>query len=358
MPQSNESFKVLLQFVALVALSMIAFACKNKNNPTYLNLYGKALGQDYHIIIKANDSISLIHSIDSIFSLVEKSMSLQLPESTLSRYNQAHSAFCYSKDDDAYFSLIFAKAKEIYLSSQGAFNPAVEPLIQYYGFSDQEIRPLKKEDSTVIHELLKLVVFDSILIADNQDTVCITKPGKDIKLTFNAISPGFAVDILASYFEGKNLKDYSISLGSEYKSMGLNPQNASWIMGIERPEAGEKDRRQELLLQLSNKAMVTNGNYQKMYEVNGQKYSHIISPFTGISHPTDILSVTVIADDCTTADAYATAFMVLGLEKSLTLTEQLKNIEACFIYDSDRDDIYEYKVSRGFSKYYLNNEQK
>lgn len=343
--------------IVLIFINLIG--CKNETTPNYIQIQGKALGTSYNIEIKSTDSILLKKSVDSIVQVIEQSMSLTLKESTLYRYNHSDSTFCFNKNEDIYFQPIFNKAKEIYLSSQGAFNPAVQPLIQYYGFGSEQITPLKREDTLKIKALVKLIVFDSIQLIDQNDgTICLTKPSKDVMLNFNAIYPGFAIDVIASFFEQRGLKDFKINIGSEYRAMGNNQLQKAWVIGIERPEAGQANKHVDLPLLISNKSMVTNGNYQKMYEVNGQKYSHIISPFTGISHPTDILSVTVIADDCTTADAFATAFMVLGLDKSLELAEQLKGVEACFIYDSDDDGVYEFKTSRGFSKYYLNNEQK
>ncbi|MBK8054686.1 MAG: FAD:protein FMN transferase [Saprospiraceae bacterium] len=129
-------------------------------------------------------------------------------------------------------------------------------------------------------------------------------------------------------------------------------------MGINKPSENVTETEIELPLIISNKALATSGNYRNSYESKGQKFAHIINPFTGISEPTDILSATVIADDCITADAFATAFMVLGLEKALRLVEEINGVDACFIYDLEGDGIFEFRASEGFSKYYLDNEQK
>lgn len=356
--QSYQLFLFLLK-IATFFLLILVFGCKNESASEYTIIKGKALGSDYYIEVKSTDTFSIKQTVDSIFQRIEMSMSLSLKESTLSRYNRADSLFCYSKNEDPYFEPIFLKAVEIYNLSQGAFNPAVHPLIEYYGFSGEEIKPLKKEDTVVINALNKLVLFDHIkLLHQDEGNICITKPTKGVMLNFNAVSFGYAIDMMAAYFENRKIKDYMINVGSLYRALGKDAQSKFWVIDIERPEPDNAAKKANLPLQISNKSMVTNGNYQKMYEVNGQKYSHIISPFTGISHPTDILSVTVISDECITADAFATAFMVLGLDKSLSLTEQLKGVEACFIYDSDDDGVYEFKASPGFSKYYLNNDQK
>ncbi len=349
----------LIKIPVISILLLWLQGCKSDNS-FYLTIKGNSLGNEYVITVKATDSMNIKHAVDSILTTIESSVSLNNPESTLIRYNNSDTTFCFDSKSDNVFRKVFDRSKSLYTSTNGAFNPAVEPLLQYYGFSDTDIHPLRHEDSTVIQKLLQLVVFDSIVLteSDNKGIICISKPDKACKLTFNAIFPGFTVDCLAAYFESIGIKDFMVKLGSEYRSMGNDATNHAWGTDILRPEPNTSGSESVLPLQLSNKAMATNGNYQKIYEVKGQKYSHIISPFTGASHPTDILSVTVISDDCSSADAYATAFMVLGLDKSLQLIDSLKDVEACFIYDNEGDGIFEYKISKGFSKYYLNNEQK
>lgn len=346
----------LKQIVALILL-IFAIGCKDKVTPFY-KLSGPTMGTKYNIAVQTETPEKVQASIDSILNHFNLSMSSYIDTSTLSFFNAADSVFCFSSASDPYFVPIFEKSKEVYQKTSGVFNPAIAPLVDYYGFGYKEKKPLKAMDTLKIKELLKLLVFDSVFISkDSQDMICIHKPNKDIKLDFNSISPGYAVDVIARFLEKAGMRNFMIELGGEVRTMGLNDKNKEWVIGINKPKEGAKETEIELPLQISNKSLATSGNYRNMYESKGQKFAHIINPITGISQPTDILSATVIADDCMSADAYATAFMVLGLKKSLELVEQLNGIEACFIYDNEGDGVFEFSVSNGFSKFYLHNEQ-
>lgn len=348
--------RILSAFLTISFL--ILFSCKESETP-YYKLSGPAQGTTYHITVQTNDPQNTQKSIDSIFADFNLSMSLYIDSSTLVHFNQADSVFCYAPTKDVYFEPIFNKAKEVYANTAGAFNPSIAPLVNYYGFGYKEKKELKALDTIKVKELLSLLVFDSLNITKSDTGLwCISKPNKNVMLDFNSLSPGYSVDVVAQFLEDKGIRNYMIELGGEIRALGVNDRKQEWVIGINKPQEGAKETEIELPLVISNKSLATSGNYRNAYESKGQKFAHIINPFTGMSQPTDILSATVIADDCISADAYATAFMVLGLEKSLELVTQLKGIEACFIYDNEGDGIFEFKVSEGFSKYYLHNEQK
>lgn len=355
----SNSNKMIRIISTLVIFSLICcYSCKQSETP-YYKLTGPAQGTTYNITLQTNNPDGIKKSLDSIFADFNTSMSLYIDFSTLVNFNTADSIFCYDPNLDKYFEPIFKTAKEVFKNSGGAFNPSIAPLVNYYGFGYKEKKELKSLDTIKIKELLKLMVFDSLEIDQSSPTQwCIRKPQKEVMLDFNSLSPGYAVDIVASFLESKGLRNYMIELGGEIKALGVNDRKQEWVIGINRPKEGADVSEIELPLMISNKSLATSGNYRNAYESKGMKFAHIINPFTGMSQPTDILSATVIADECIIADAYATAFMVLGLDKSLELISQLKGVEACFIYDSEGDGIFEFKVSEGFSKYYLHNEQK
>ncbi|MFZ1751894.1 MAG: FAD:protein FMN transferase [Saprospiraceae bacterium] len=336
----------------------LLLGCRDSVTP-YYEISGPTMGTTYHIKAQTDQPQVLQVQIDSILADFNLSMSSYIDTSTLSFFNMADSVFCFDTNKDPYFEPIFTKAKDVYQKTNGAFNPSIAPLVNYYGFGYKEKKKLTTLDTAKVKELLKLLVFDSINIHTTGDhQMCITKPHKNVMMDFNSISPGYAVDVIASFLQGRGILNYMIEVGGEIRTLGVNDKKGDWVIGINRPEEGAKETEIELPLLISNKSLATSGNYRSVYESKGQKFAHIINPITGMSQPTDILSATVIADDCITADAYATAFMVLGLEKSLVLVEQLKGVDACFIYDSEGDGIFEFKVSEGFSKYYLHNEQK
>ncbi len=346
--------KNLCIFCLLVS---IISSCSESETP-YYKLSGPTMGTTYHITLQTDHPENLQQSIDSILADFNLSMSSYIDTSTLSYFNAADSFFCFDPVKDPYFEPIFKKSKEVFEKTGGAFNPSIAPLVNYYGFGYKEKKKLKEMDTLVIKDLLKLLVFDSLsLKTDSTGKICISKPKQEVKLDFNSISPGYAVDVLSDFFQKNGIRNYMIEVGGEIMASGVNDQKKEWVIGINKPSEKASETEIELPLLISNKALATSGNYRNAYESKGQKFAHIINPFTGMSQPTDILSATVIADDCVSADAYATAFMVLGLEKSLVLVEQLKGIEACFIYDTEGDGIFEFKVSEGFPKYYLHNEQ-
>lgn len=343
--------------VFTTVLSIFLIGCKEKEQ-TYYKLTGPTMGTTYHITIQTDQPEAMKNSIDSILADFNYSMSAYIDSSTLTYFNNADSLFCYDPQKDPYFEPIFIKSKEIYEKTNGAFDPSIAPLVNYYGFGYKEKKMLDKLDTVEVRRLLSLMVFDTLqLTKDEIGNICIQKPNKNVMLDFNSLSPGYAVDVIADFFNKKGLRNYMINLGGEITALGVNDKKEEWVIGINKPAEGASESEIELPLLISNKSLATSGNYRNAYESKGQKFAHIINPFTGMSQPTDILSATVIADDCISADAYATAFMVLGLEKSLELVEQLKGIEACFIYDNEGDGVFEFKISEGFSKYYLHNEQ-
>ncbi len=345
-------------FAFSIVFSIFWTGCR-ESNQAYYKLSGPTMGTTYHITIQTDQPEAMQKSIDSILADFNYSMSAYIDSSTLTYFNKADSIFCFDPSKDPYFEPIFNKSKEIYEKTNGAFDPSIAPLVNYYGFGYKEKKMLEKLDTAVVKRLLSLMVFDSLkLYKDNLGNICIRKPNKDVMMDFNSLSPGYAVDVIADFFNKKGLRNYMINMSGEITALGVNDQNEDWVIGINKPVEGAKESEIELPLLISNKSLATSGNYRNAYESKGQKFAHIINPFTGMSQPTDILSATVIADDCISADAYATAFMVLGLEKSLELVEQLNGIEACFIYDAEGDGIFEFKISEGFSKYYLHNEQK
>ncbi len=157
-------------------------------------------------------------------------------------------------------------------------------------------------------------------------------------LDFNALAQGYTVDVLASFLESKGIINYLVELGGEVKAKGKKDPDEYWKVGIDQPNETATDGRPlKAIIKLKDRALATSGNYRKFYVENGKKYAHIINPFTGYPAKHNLLSATVLADDCMTADAYATAFMVMGLEKAKQFLSEHKelNLEVFFIYDEN-----------------------
>jgi thiamine biosynthesis lipoprotein len=165
-------------------------------------------------------------------------------------------------------------------------------------------------------------------------------------LDFNAIAQGYTVDVLSSFLESKGISNYLVEVGGELRAKGMKADDSYWNVGIEQPEENSTDGASlnNLLIRIKEKSLATSGNYKKFYIEDGKKYAHIINPFTGYPARNNLLSATVIAGNCMTADAYATVFMVMGLEKAKQFLAENKNLglEVLFIYDE-----------KGISKTYM-----
>lgn len=346
------NFHIFAFFTLLLA------SCSDKTLP-YYKIEGPTMGTKYHITIQCADPAALQGSIDSILADFNVSMSAYIDSSTITKFNVADSIYCFTEAEDPYFKPVFEKSREVWRRSEGMYNPAIAPLVNYYGFGYKEKKKLEELDTLQVEKLLRLTHFDSIhLELDSLGQICVRKLKKGMMLDFNSLAPGYAVDLLASFFERRGMRNYMIELGGEIRALGVNADGKEWIIGINTPDPSAKETDVELPLKISNRALATSGNYRSSYESKGQRFAHIINPLTGMSQPSDILSATVITDDCMSADAWATAFMVMGMQKSLALASEIKGLEACFIYDAEGDGVFEFKMTNGFSAYYLHNEQK
>jgi thiamine biosynthesis lipoprotein len=177
------------------------------------------------------------------------------------------------------------------------------------------------------------------------------KSNENMILDFNAIAQGYSVDLIAEMFEGKNIKNYLVEIGGEVRTKGRNQNNRIWRVGIDKPEENNMIAGADLqaIISLRDRALATSGNYRKFYVKNGIKYVHTIDPKTGYPVVSNLLSATVVAPDCTTADAYATAMMVVGVNKSLELLKQHKELDALLIY-TDVQGKYQVYISPGLKK--------
>lgn len=347
----------MFNYFIFMLLFIFIHSCKEASVP-YSTLSGETMGTYYTIKLQTPHPDSIQKSIDSILILFNQSLSTYIPESTISQFNSQDSVYCYTSSKDLYFKTVFEKSKEIHHITEGSFDPTIAPLVNYYGFGYKEKKPLKQSDTVIVMDLLKLLVFEEISLVETGPKICLFKPASNVTLDFSAIAKGYGVDIIADYLNSQDVQNYMIEIGGEIKTLGVNDKGKPWVIGINRPDDKAALTAIEVPLQVSNKSIATSGNYRNNYESEGHKFSHIIDPKTGMSYETDILSVTVIAEDCMTADALATAFMVMGLEKSLTLANNLPKIDAFFIFDVEGDGQFEYRSTDNFSKYYLDNEQK
>ena len=292
---------------------------------------GYAQGTTYQILYL--DDRNFQRSVDSILIAIDNSLSTYNKRSIITNFNQADSLL----EVDAYFIEVFNMAKEVYTTTGGAFNPTVTHLVNAWGFGFENT---EKTDSNSIDSLLKLVDFDGISIQNNK----VIKNRKELMLDFNAIAQGYTVDVLADFFDEKNVKNYLIEVGGEIIAKGKNAEKKPWRVGIDKPIENQEERVLEAVINLENAALATSGNYRKFYEKDGIKYSHTINPVTGYPVRHTLLSATVVTDNCALADAYATAFMVVGLEKSKEILIANPTLEALLIYANEDGTLSSYST--------------
>jgi thiamine biosynthesis lipoprotein len=283
-------------------------SCKDKERFTHLQ--GRAQGTTFSIIY--DKKYDFTTSIDSIFHMIDSSMSLWDSTSTISKIN----ANKYDGIVDAHFQKVFMTAMEVSKETNGYFDITVGPLIKaWMGSNNTQSIP----SSDQIDSLKKLVGYKKLQLIDGR----IVKDNPKISLDFNALAQGYTVDVIASFLESQNVKNYMIEVGGEVRAKGMNEYNKLWQIGIDKPiDNIGNNRPLQTILSLNNRAMATSGSYRKYVMKNGKKYSHAIDPLTGQPITHNLLSITVFAQDCMTADAYATAFLVMGIEKARPLAKK------------------------------------
>jgi len=323
--------KLLIFFVVLFA------ACSS--DITYTSLSGGIYGTIYHVKYRTNSIRPSImqKNIENEMNKVNSSLSMFNKNSTISALNSNS-----TRDVDSLFMFMYKKAKVVNKETNGAFDITVAPLVDAWGFGvDTGSMPLKSK----IDSIMEFVGMDKIFIKDGK----LIKADPRIKIDASSIAKGLGVDLVANYLENEGIENYIVEIGGEIRAKGINASKKIWRVGLDKPIEDKtlSDRQLQMILNLNVGALATSGNYRNYIKSGGKRYGHIINPITGESQQRDILSSTVYAKDCMTADAYATAFMVLGLKKSQKIAEKIKDIEVCFIYDSNEG--HKLWKSKGFN---------
>ncbi len=310
---------ILLSFFMLIA-------CKNN----FKKLEGHALGTTFHITYQEVTTIGE-KQIDSLIHLVNKSMSTYIPNSDISKINHGDTTVII----DDMFLEVFNKSDKVYKETSGAFDPTVGVLVNAWGFGpENELNDLNKKQ---IDSLLVFVGFDNIKVKNHK----IYKKYSETYLDFNANAKGYAVDIIGRFLELKNIDNYLVELGGEIRARGINSKNNLWKIAIEKPNF-DGSRSFQTAIELNNESIATSGNYRKFKIDNktGKKYAHTMDAKTGYPSKSNLLSASVISKlDCADVDAYATAFMAMGLDKSKLFLEKHHELKAFLIYSDDNGEI-------------------
>ena len=302
------------------------FSC-NQNNK--ITLQGLEFGTSYSVQYFSENQINFSNEIDSIFGLINSSMSTYIDNSIISRINSNESI-----EVDNHFINVFNTSKKIFNKTNGKFDPSVGVLVNFWGFGPNYIK--KPIDSLELISLKKLVGFDMFEI-DNSNHI---RRPKNSFLDFNAIAKGYSVDLISVFLENNSINNYLVEIGGEIRVKGINlSKNDSWIVGIDAPKY---DITREIFntTELKNSAMATSGVYRK-YKVDskGNRYAHILDPISGYPTKTNILSVSVISDNCIESDAYATALHAMSLAEIDIFLTINTDLDAYIIYENEKNEI-------------------
>ena len=311
--------------------------CKNTSSEKKHYFEGNALGTTYHITAFASQNSQSVSKkdIDSVITAVNNSLSTYQPNSLISQINNGKTL-----KPDRQFIEVYQAAKKIYRETGGLYDPSIGILVNAWGFGPKKKIPNIARDSSIVDSLKKYVGYD--LLSIDEDGF-LKKKYPQIYIDYNSIAKGYAIDRVGNMLTQKGYDNFLVEIGGEVLAKGKNlEQKRAWLVAIDNPDRKGNKFISKILL--SDKAMATSGNYRKYYidKKTGKKYVHTIDPKTGYPAIRHLLSASIIADNCTMADGYATACMVMGLKPSKKFLEKHPELQAFLVYSDEKGNIKTY----------------
>jgi thiamine biosynthesis lipoprotein len=329
----------------LVIVVAIFFVTTGYNVKREHIISGKTMGTTYRIKVVTGffGSISgLKEKIDDRLRAIDKSMSIYIKDSEISRFNASRSVgepFYVSED----IWRVITVGKTLYHLTQGAWDGTVNPLVNLWGFGvEEKKKPLPAKQK--IDNLLTEIGFDKIEVSEKPYLV---KRKASVSLDFGSIAKGYAVDEVAHLIHQNGIEQYLVEIGGEISASGYRQDGKPWRVGINVPRIDAPLNRVYRVVELHEGALATSGNYRNYFINNGIRYSHILDPRTGYPVENNVVSASVVAETCVFADGLATALMVLGPEKGIPLVNRLDSVE-CLIICEEKDGTLRDYASRGF----------
>ena len=317
-------------------LFVLLFGCNSSPAPRLVEFKGETMGTFYAVKYIAAPKNHYQKQIDSLLLVVNQSLSTYIPTSTVSKVNRYHQIGPVPVD--AHFAKVFERAKKIHHDTDGAFDPTVMPLVNAWGFGYE--KNANPPDGEKIDSLLQLVNFGVVELNPQPGSrqMLLNKLDPNVQLDFSAMAKGYGVDVIAEFLEKMGVTDYLVDIGGELRAKGKSGKGNAWSVGIDKP-LDAQSRQLQNAVELNNRAIATSGNYRNFYVKDGKKYAHTINPKTGYPEASQLLSVSVFAPDCMTADAYATAFMVMGWHKAAKLANLHDHLDAFFIIGGENGEL-------------------
>lgn len=323
------------QLFLLICLFLLA-QCKESTTTdqiTYQYLSGTTMGVvGYNITHSGEETYKA--ELDSLMTAINEQVSTYVPNSAISRFNQSEQGIAI-QTSEIHFVRNLKIAKAAKEATQGTFDPTVMPLVNYWGFGYTPKEKVLQSDSIIIDSLIQLVGMEKITFTEND----IRKAIPGMQLDFSASAKGYFVDEVALWLSERGVQNFMVEIGGEARTKGNNPEGERWRLGINIPSESADIQELFALIPLADEAIATSGNYRNYYTVKGITYSHTINPISGMPERSYLLSASIVTESCAYADAYATACMVMGLEKAVNFVERLEDVEGYFIYSDKNNEL-------------------
>ena len=321
-----------MKIIVFLFFSIILFSCNEGPDRATasilknIKLGGFVFGTKYQVTYNSN--VNYKKQFDSIFYVINRSLSTYQSNSDISKLNRNE-----TNTVDEHFKHVFIASKDIYKKTEGAFDPTIGNVVNAWNFGAEKNKFLT--DGKTIDSLMQFVGLDKITLLNYK----ISKP-KTSYLEFNAIAKGYAVDVIADFLEAKKVKNFIVNIGGELNAKGLNLETEKgWTVGIENPNFDGTQSTNKIII-LKDEAMATSGTYRKFkIDDKGNRYAHIIDAKTGYPSKTNLLSISVMAKNCITADAYATAFKSMGIKKVIAFLKEHPELKVFLIYENDNKEL-------------------
>jgi thiamine biosynthesis lipoprotein len=332
------------KLIPLIIFAVVLSSCQQptSKNKDYTKNSGRIHGTFYHATYLDPEGRDLQPEIEAKMREFELSLSTFNPNSIISRINNNEDSVIV----DDYFATMYKEARRVSDYTGGAFDITVAPLVNAwgFGFGDQD-----RKDLPDVKSILPYIGYKKISLEGDK----LVKSDKRIMLDASAIAKGQSSDVIGKLLESYGCGNYMVEIGGEIACKGLNPKGKKWQIGVDRPseEIFEEQRELQTILAITDCGMATSGNYRQFYVKDGKKYAHTINPVTGSPVDHNLLSATVVAASSMRADAFATAFMVLGVDSSLAVCRRVPGID-CYLIFADEAGNYQVRYSEGFEKYF------
>lgn len=325
--------------ILLALCAALCLAGCGGSKKQYATLEGFALGTTYRIIVGGIDDTTGMHAkLNSLFGEVTASMSIYAPNSLLNRINRNE-----TDSVDHHIAYCVELARRFSVASDGAYDITIKPLTDAWGFGAQG-----QQERPNVEYILQYVGYEKIRIADGR----LIKDDPRTQIDLNSVAKGYTVDLTGQLLESLGAIDYLVEIGGEIYCRGVNRTGGDWIVGVDKPIDNNltPGRDEQARLPLTERGLATSGNYRRFYvDAAGNKVTHTINAVTGAPAPSNMLSATVVAENCATADAAATMMMAIGLERSAAFLDAAPDLDGYLIYSGENGQMLTY-TSPGMKK--------